>query len=169
MTLEQRTVKFQEQPYTRLIGPKVESQEEMAELAEVVWGGNYFYGGVLDTGSALQVYFGQGPDHDVFEQMIREVSGSNGCVRSCQIGINRRTNLIRGILFLYDPGKNSDNVSIAETDLEGKKRRTTRILTLVRAVSPTICESRIPVGWLGEGDHTCEYVYLPQNDLLKKF
>jgi hypothetical protein len=169
MGLERRTVTYQEQPYTRFICTKVESKEEMVELAGVVLGGNYFYGGVLDTGSALQVYFGQGPDHDVFDQMIREITGSDGCVRSCQIGINRRTKLIEGIIFLYDPGKNIDNVSITETDLEGKKRRITRILALVRAVSPTICESRIPVGWLGEGDHTCEYVYLPQNDLLKKF
>lgn len=73
MGLERRTVTYQEQPYTRLIGTKVKSKEQVRELAEAVLGGNYFYGGVLNTGSELQPYFGQGPSMKFLNRWLRKL------------------------------------------------------------------------------------------------
>jgi len=177
MSLERCTITYQEQPYTRLIGRKLESRAEMYTLAETIRGGNYFYGGVLDTGSLLQPFFGQGPKHEIFDEMVQKIAKSRGQVCSGQVTINTDTKLITGIMFLNDPGEEIHHVNIATTDQEGKKRRLTRILALVRAISPTVCEPKIDIGWLcdkedhilvGKENHISEYWYLPQNDLLRK-
>lgn len=168
MSLERHTVSVNGNEFTRLIGEKVSSEQEIVELAEVILGGNYFYGGVIDTGTEIRPYFGQGPNHEIFKQMIQDVDGQPGSIYTCQIGIDRRRHIIDSVLFLEDPGKKADHLSVRDEDDGVSQRRESRISALATELPKESCRPVIPVGWFEGYDHMVEYEYRPQSNELTK-
>jgi hypothetical protein len=166
MGLERRSTTYCGETYEGLVTSTISSLEEVDTLSAVKGYGNYFFGGVLDTGTKHHVLFGDGPNHEIFAQIVRETANESGQVCTAQIQFDVHDEVITGVLFHRDPGEKDDNITIDENDKIGIERRIQRILPLVKGLSPSICESRIDVGWFAGADNMNRYVYLPRENML---
>jgi hypothetical protein len=170
MSIERYTVEFSGSDFTRLFGDGLTSYEEIAALAEVDAGGTYFYGGIQDGSSGTSVYFGQGPGHDIFRQMVAGENGDDGDICTCQIGVNKRRNKIESIMFHEDPG-NCTEIPIEEDEAAAHiARRENRIHALADSLPANLCEKRIPITWFyGSAFPKTEYLYFPYSGELETY
>jgi hypothetical protein len=167
MPFERREVSYNGTLYSRLLGTKLTSLEDIKELVPFFCNfGDYFFGGVVATESGLQEYFGQGPNHVIFGLMVQETARTKEFVYTAQIGIDS-TGHIGNVLFAQDPGRNSEGVIIDASWEEVQQRRLQRILTLVRALPITFCYSQIHIGWISNRGIERKYEYLPDTGLLQ--
>jgi hypothetical protein len=161
MTLERRSVTYKDQEYSRYITKSIDYLSDIITLAGAVGIGQYFFGAVVQTDSELTTYFGNGPNHDAFEQLVRETSGSSGEVWTCHIGVNNKTFQVDGINFHQDPALTSTGGNIKQR-LEVMKKLATAI--------PVECyyRSKIRIDPTFNLQSSEFYIYLPEYQLIQK-
>lgn len=108
MPLERRTITYQNETHTRYFARTIESLSDIIQLSDALSGNNYFYGAVIRSSRGFDVFFGDGPDHDIFEQLVHKITGSDAETWTVQIGIEPRRFQVAGIVFHRDPGITAD-------------------------------------------------------------
>lgn len=148
MTIETRQAEFNDMLFRCFIADYLQTPDEVQILAGKEHGA-YFFGGVLDTGTALYAYFTNGPNQDALEQTVREKAGHDGVVHTCQIAVNGKTGLIKHVTFLLDPAKGDNDYYINENSSDSTKIRNRRVLALFKVISPKLFERNpVHVSWL---------------------
>lgn len=165
MSLKEHNIRYRDQEFTRFIGTSISSREDMWKLGQ----GSYFFGGIIDTGDSITPFFCEGPNHAIVDQMAKEVYGPSSMVHTCQISLDSTSGSVQGIVFRDDPVQQTDTTLIDFRDRNIQARRKARILTLLHAIAPECYFFRVFVGWHGLDADINQYVYIPKEDMLRKY